>query len=105
MLLDTARHDPLNNVINNHEGRGGVGVRRWRGKGRGGGEEGEKWSVEIDRQGGEVGGEGDTEKDREKDTGREEEVIFWFVHAYSHTCSHVHKLRLRRDQSRGATWY
>ena len=59
MLLDTARHDPLNNVINNHEGRGevggggGVGVRRWRGKGRGGGEEGEKWSVEIDRQGGE----------------------------------------------------
>ena len=40
MLLDTARHDPLNNVINNHEGRGEVGVRRWRGKGRGGGEEG-----------------------------------------------------------------
>ena len=34
---------------------GGVGVRRWRGKGRGGGEEGEKWRVEreIDRQGGE----------------------------------------------------
>ena len=28
-------------------------MRRWRGKGRGGGEEGEKWSVEIDRQGGE----------------------------------------------------
>ena len=59
MLLDTVRHDPLNNVINDHEGRGevggGVGLRRWRGKGRGGGEEGEKWRVEreIDRQGGE----------------------------------------------------
>ena len=87
MLLDTARHDPWNNVINNHEGRGevggGVGVRRWRGKGRGGGEE--KWSVEIDRQGGEVGGEGDTEKDRKTQAGRRR----LYSGSYTHTHTHV----------------
>ena len=53
-------------------GRGGWEVGGWRGRQTGRGRVG--------------GGEGNTVKD----TYREEEVMFWFVHACTHVHSHAH---------------